>query len=1527
MKNKKRIMKSLIALFLVATIVITTYLNPITSEAADRFPGVQILVNKTTVSDPFTILEVVDNKANASFGFYIQGSEPFGIDANGNNISFANMLTSFNTTAERRAYVASLLTRLNGKYYNTETSPTGATAAQYPLVYSTYDETYFLNGADATDWTTVKLENKQTIQLNGTYVPTGVDANGEAIPGDYVKNENAYVVAPQGQGNYVENIAAFYSSEEPKNYNVVFKPIPENYTTSTAITESIAKYGVYVPISADVTDVFFYDGPAVGNASDVTYYYVESFTFVGTTENSGQYGIRYRDGEEKYIQVEAGQGTHIKNEGSYSLLEGLGSHNFVLDPNAPAVSVEVDRYYYKGGFTNNNWFKEKVLLLEAAELSVNAFPIVVKTVDLTELNENIFADADMVVISGSDPAKYRSINTAIWNALVGRITSAKLPCIINSELMNTTAQNSTFYQYMQGYYNASDADKNFVNGSLYWHTGDVFNVSLGTAFTEAQLLGFEQITEYLAEENAYRQLQNVAPLSRVFSQAVAIEHILGRQSARNISVKEKITVLELEPCADYFLTTKQKVRDILGYSSTDMPDNKIEIVQMTTAEFVGKIEDLNGKYDFIYIGMQTGKMNTDSSGNPVYNDSYMNGYVYTNIGDYVVTSERIVGMMTEDFPTYTDSNGKLVSGDYPLDESFYQVRTTMENGKLVMKPQTYTGFSVYKKGSNSPATNKTITVKNAGVFRYSGNDITEEKMNALKDYITAGYPIILDGKFRINDVDGKAIVNTGKVDNSSYLYELLCGNGKSGNEATTGIWGRNNLFFYEDIVSTSSNNAKKTEFQFYMSIPKLKIEWVSKPADAIGTTPQYIFPDGDGKYYLSYTFSVKDEAAALPASTLYTATLYVDMNTDGKFSRTTEFLDDAIIIDNGTGNQVQATQLLAGRNYTLKRQVPDGFKSAIPWKLEINQTGNTLIRQSDSGYSAIRRDATGGKKTINVLQIGSDKYAKWNLTTDDAFKKSVTNSLINRVTDFDINITHITASSYENTYSGEGYFNYLNQYDMLILGFADAYQDFKKEDSVNALIQYINTGKSVLFTHDTTSLTNYPADIVQSNKQTSLSSSTTEKIDVSDYRWGYLFNIWIRDLVGMDRYGITTTGTKDILKQGNVLNKRTDGTIGDFEKIVASGKDVAYVVGSGRTQTYPETQGYNYLTLNNSKDEKDTGGSTYYNLSHSKTNVGETGTYKNGALNNMKVTPVNQGQITKYPFDISEGFEVAQTHAQYYQLDLNADKDKDGETDICVWYCISDASGDKNMYNASPNDVRNNYYIYSIGNVFYSGVGHSEVTGEKEKMLFINTMVAAYSAQVTDPTVSTLIEEHVDAQEATTVRLPVEQSLEIESNKETIEDAYLDQAPVNFYYSVNDTNFVSSTVGSGNRKAMYVRYYLKSTDTNAVTIQGVEGNTLKGIDITDAITTTNTTSTVVNGVAKPQINTMQNVAGSGHVVQSGKAYTATINISEVQKYLGNKDSVSIYIVVSSTFERFGIETTQHGYDTIHIKKTNLFNLD
>ena len=98
-----------------------------------------------------------------------------------------------------------------------------------------------------------------------------------------------------------------------------------------------------------------------------------------------------------------------------------------------------------------------------------------------------------------------------------------------------------------------------------------------------------------------------------------------------------------------------------------------------------------------------------------------------------------------------------------------------------------------------------------------------------------------------------------------------------------------------------------------------------------------------------------------------------------------------------------------------------------------------------------------------------------------------------------------------------------------------------------------------------------------------------------------------------------------------------------------------------------------------------------------------------GSYSSNHITQVNQGQITTYPYDInlddgksdrtsSGGYQVisrdktsvAATHTQYYQLDMNLDKDSDDKADMVVWYCLGDNGND-----AFPNDVRNNYYIYS----------------------------------------------------------------------------------------------------------------------------------------------------------------------------------------------------------------------------------------
>jgi hypothetical protein len=71
--------------------------------------------------------------------------------------------------------------------------------------------------------------------------------------------------------------------------------------------------------------------------------------------------------------------------------------------------------------------------------------------------------------------------------------------------------------------------------------------------------------------------------------------------------------------------------------------------------------------------------------------------------------------------------------------------------------------------------------------------------------------------------------------------------------------------------------------------------------------------------------------------------------------------------------------------------------------------------------------------------------------------------------------------------------DYLNGYDMLIIGFNDCY-DGIGQYTAPAIVSYINSGKSVLFTHDTTSLSqvpasNYPMAVASTPQTTTLTSS------------------------------------------------------------------------------------------------------------------------------------------------------------------------------------------------------------------------------------------------------------------------------------------------------------------------------------------------------------------------------------------------------------------------------------------------------
>lgn len=73
-------------------------------------------------------------------------------------------------------------------------------------------------------------------------------------------------------------------------------------------------------------------------------------------------------------------------------------------------------------------------------------------------------------------------------------------------------------------------------------------------------------------------------------------------------VKDSLVVLDLEPCYDFGTgaLSADSVKGFLGQSSYG---GSISITQMASSEFIGKIEDLNDRYDMIYVGARTGTMN------------------------------------------------------------------------------------------------------------------------------------------------------------------------------------------------------------------------------------------------------------------------------------------------------------------------------------------------------------------------------------------------------------------------------------------------------------------------------------------------------------------------------------------------------------------------------------------------------------------------------------------------------------------------------------------------------------------------------------------------------------------------------------------------------------------------------------------------------------------------------------------------------------------------------------------------------
>ena len=319
---------------------------------------------------------------------------------------------------------------------------------------------------------------------------------------------------------------------------------------------------------------------------------------------------------------------------------------------------------------------------------------------------------------------------------------------------------------------------------------------------------------------------------------------------------------------------------------------------------------------------------------------------------------------------------------------------------------------------------------------------------------------------------------------------------------------------------------------------------------------------------------------------------------------------------------------------------------------------------------------------------------------------------IRAVQDFNIEVTRYTVSEfiaetakYKVEDNGDVSAWALEMFDMMILGFNDCYQDVQDDDALDVIEDFIAAGKQILFTHDTTSFRNYTRGSGQYS---------------SGMYWGYNINRVFREVLGMDRFGVTRMYPLDIdgkllddgisireaITRKNDAPYKTGGTQ-DISTEEALNENVPNTVVNGTRKYY--VQGYSDLLLYRYENKR----------------------YGN-PLRTKRASKVNSGQLTEYPYRVGNDITIAPTHEQYYQLDMEAE-------DIVVWYTLEGTP--QNYYTSAADyagtyhDVRNNYYLYSRGNIIYTGVGHDSYLTKDELKLFVNTFVASYRVPADPPTI------------------------------------------------------------------------------------------------------------------------------------------------------------------------------------------------
>ncbi len=1244
-------------------------------------------------------------------------------------------------------------------------------------------------------------------------------------------------------------------------------------------------------------------------------------------------------------------------------------------------------------------------------------------------------DVDLIYLSGRGSYAAESVNmtsaaTALTKMIFGikdttgeRNNADRVPVVMDygfysqnktlAEKPNNNQNNKILTQMALTILKVSDdniAKEVASKGDAYWNGQTAVSLSLGDSVKEALYdnvyLNDDSTTPYVASdfladwkgnaakaatfgavlkeiqyENflAKKNNSNAAQMDEEISKASITRYILNWYMHR-VTVKSSIRVLDLEPCYDFSDTLKSELQtavvNMMGMTGI-YKASAINITQMSSAEFIGKIEDLNEKYDMIYLGARVGKMNTEN-GVTVYNDPQMKGLIYSHVGDYY------------DYATKTDTENVTQARET------YNARHRLQDSSLD-----------HNKTNDDDSTNKS-----ADVYRGPGNDMNSTRYEEFCQFIEAGYPVVIADTFIKVDNNNIPVASTATLDKNSYFYKLVQFALQKDANGQYLYW-QKNIFTESQLTDNTADtklgttlSARRSVFCNYLNLSKLSVNWVTTygaayPQELKYNSNQNGASNGgslekiDGKYQLQYIFNLQNDAAISQTGTTYDCKLFVDKNADGRFSgsdyvegktytSSEEVSGLTVYIRKGDEwNKVDPIATANGSRYELRtgeiyrviRALPEEYVGVIPWKLVFYDNADRLVRTAKSGYTSVPQQS--GKKTIRVLQLLSDDNRNnWNLHDEQNNSNSTFSKCINGLTDWNVvgldqvnwdgtvtpskSIDSMTVTYLVNEKLKIGgtsdtdiqkiyqeSYNLFQQYDMLILGFGDAYRfgytysasdiSNNKLDNVKrnlavgwAVRDYIESGKSILFTHDTTSYVNNIQSAIQWNDQ-------GYKEDQKNYwYWGYEFNKTIRASVGLDRYGAlkeyyqqraaSTTGEEQ--KRDQEYLKTLESYTFDEIKEPNSDNELWQKEGVTKYTVVRFLRSYleDLRTTNSSEVWFPVKNSLLKQAGYDNGN-GPAWNYPSNLLmgdyagSSLIATQVNDGQITQYPYQISadEQLEISNTHYQWLQPNMELDRNGDGKNDIVVWYCISGVADgnykNTNIYNITPNDVVNNYYIYTMGNVTYSGAGHSTPSKESEIKLFVNTMIAAYNAGVTAPSVRFKDKSGSKIQSVYMLYDPVNHIVLDDKNNGTIS--------VNF--QADDYNILAGG------QQLCVEFYKSCADdtSGAISVDGITGKVLRlKTDGEDGLKITDSNGNVISPIER---NGVKNC----YPITNGATYTLKYSSDEMGLFSTDTSGTilnegaqasTIYARVYTVYDS-GSKVTPCGIAELSISAQELFELD